>query len=341
MAQLAASMKSFFQWTSLYPPGKPSRVEGRLANRFGISAGLLGLAMVVLGIDSGLALYLPILASAFLFGLPHGAIDHLVVLGLAKRSLTLKALLVVCFAYLGLVLAMLGLWWASPFFAVMLFLVITIYHWGRADLAFDSLLNPAALQATPKVLQYNHALLRGFFPIGLPFLAFPEATEAILNACSISFGYEYELSHSLRVGILLCLFLLLVGEIAYLGRQKEQWKLRLAEDLGLIVFFTFVPPLLAVGLYFCFWHGLRHVLRLIRYKGEEAQLVSVAGRLKCFYCQALPFTFASILMIGGILLLLPKLAGLYEFIGIYLVIISALTVPHLLVVEWMDRREGV
>jgi Brp/Blh family beta-carotene 15,15'-monooxygenase len=248
---------------------------------------------------------------------------------------------VVCFAYLGLVLAMLGLWWASPFIAVMLFLAITIYHWGRADLAFESLLNPAALQSTPKLLQYSHALLRGFFPIGLPFLTFPEATESILNACSVSFGYDYALSHSLRVGIVVCLILLLVSEIAYLLRQKEQWKSRLVEDFGLVAFFTLVPPLLAVGLYFCFWHGLRHVLRLIRYEGEETQVVAVAARLKRFYCQALPFTLSSILMIGGILLLLPKLAGLDEFIGIYLVIISALTVPHLLVVEWMDWREGV
>ena len=60
------------------------RFRVQLANRYGMAAGILGLAMVLLGIDSGLALLLPILASAFVLDYPHGAIDHLVVLGLAK-----------------------------------------------------------------------------------------------------------------------------------------------------------------------------------------------------------------------------------------------------------------
>lgn len=334
-------MKTFFQWTSLSPPRDASAVQVQLANRYGMAAGILGLAMVLLGIDSGLALYLPILASAFVFGLPHGAIDHLVVLGLAKRSLTLKALLFVCLVYLGLVIAMLTLWWLAPFLAVTLFLFITIYHWGKADLAFEHLLNSSSRDETPKMLHFSHALLRGFFPIGLPFLTFPEATEAILNACSVSFGYHYELSDSLRLTVLFCLLALLVCEFVYLRQQKEQWKSRLAEDLGLLAFFTTVPPLLAVGLYFCFWHGLRHVLRLIRYEGKGVPLGTSTSQFKRFYCQALPFTLASIFMLGGILLLLPELGGLDALIGIYLVVISALTVPHLLVVEWMDRREGV
>ncbi|CAI8364936.1 MAG: Beta-carotene 15,15'-dioxygenase [Opitutia bacterium UBA7350] len=333
-------MKFFFQWTSLSPPSDPSKINVSLANGSALCAGFLGLAIVLLGMDSGWVLYLPILASSGLFGLPHGAIDHLVVLGLANRKLTLKSLVVVCLVYLLLVIAMLGLWWASPIVGVSLFLLITIYHWGKADLAFEHLHRDSLQQVASKRLQFSHALLRGFFPIGLPFLTFPEATEAILNACSASFGYNFELNNTLQIAIFFCFICLLLGEVAYLSQQGQQWKLRLVEDLGLAAFFAFIPPLLAVGLYFCLWHGFRHVLRLIRYEGGEGCSRRTTARIKRFYCQAFPFTFASILLMAGFLSLLPNVRGLNEFIGIYLVIISALTVPHLLVVEWMDQREA-
>jgi Brp/Blh family beta-carotene 15,15'-monooxygenase len=334
-------MKPIFYWCPLNPPAVKSRTEARLANQFGLTGGLLGLGMVLLGLDAGLPLYFPMLASLLLFGLPHGAIDHLVVLGLAKRSLSLKALAVVCLVYLSFVVAMLCLWWLAPLVAVVLFLGITIYHWGRADLAFEGLLNPEALQASPRVLKFNHSLLRGMFPIGIPFLAFPDDTEAILNSCSVAFGYSYELGATVRLVISIGLLLLLFSEVFYLYYQKDQRNLRLAEDLGLIAFFVLIPPVLAVGLYFCLWHGFRHVLRLIRYEGNEGVCDTSLARFKRFYCQALPFTLASILILAAVLLQLRESVDLSTFIGIYLVVISSLTVPHLLVVEWMDRQEGL
>ena len=334
-------MKTFFQWTALYPPTDSSKVEANLANIVGLSGGVLGLLMVLLGLDSGLALYVPILASSVLFGLPHGAIDHLVILGLAKHRLSLKALSVVCLAYLGFVIAMLALWWAVPFLAVILFLGITVYHWGRADLAFENLGADVVEQSIPKWLQLNHALLRGVFPIGIPFLSFPQATETVLNACSASFGYTYAVSEELRLSILVGLLLLLLGEVAYLFFNKKARLKRFLEDVGLIAFFVWVPPLLAVGLYFCLWHGFRHVIRLIRYQSPSARDVSVGVGFKRFYLQALPFTVASICILAALQWALPEVTELNAFIGLYLVVISSLTVPHLIVVEWMDRVEKV
>jgi len=332
-------MKPAFHWCPLKPPTAKLRVGTYFANSLAFAGGLLGLLMVVFGLDAGLPLYLPMLASVLLFGLPHGAIDHLVVLGLANSSLSLKALALVCLIYLSFVVVMLCLWWGAPLVAVILFLAITIYHWGRADLAFEGLLNPEALQATPRILKFNHSFLRGILPIGIPFLSFPDATEAILNSCSIAFGYKYELGATLPFVILIFLLLLLFSEIAFLRYQGVQRTVRLVEDLGLIAFFVLVPPLLAVGLYFCLWHGFRHVLRLIRYEGNQGDCETSLARFKQFYSQALPFTLASILILAIVLLLLRGSVDLSVFTGIYLVVISSLTVPHLLVVEWMDRVE--
>jgi hypothetical protein len=82
-------------------------------------------------------------------------------------------------------------------------------------------------------------------------------------------------------------------------------------------------------------------LRLIRYEGSEDDCETALARFKRFYCQALPFTLASVLILAVVLLLLRGSVDLSIFIGIYLVVISSLTLPHLLVVEWMDRQEGL
>lgn len=334
-------MKAIFQWSPLKPPTEGCSAEGAVANGVALAGGLLGFVMVGLGLDAGLTLYLPMLLSAFLFGLPHGAIDHLVLLGLANQRMTFKSLMVTCLAYLAVVGLVLLLWWALPMLALILFLGITIYHWGRADLAYEGCLNPDSAQSTPKWLRWNHAVLRGFFPIGLPFLSFPEATGAILNACTLTFGNPYVLGSLIPTGCLLGGLSLLPGEILYLQRQPHTRLVRITEDLALLAFFCLVPPVLAIGLYFCLWHGLRHVLRLMRYDDGNPSLPRLSGRLKRFYHRAWPFTLASILIVAALHGFLIKQNDPAHLLGLYLVVISALTAPHLLVVEWMDRREGV
>ena len=209
------------------------------------------------------------------------------------------------------------------------------------------LLAPQVSPALGGWLRFNHILLRGFLPIGIPFLSFPESTEVILNACCAPFGYQYVSGTALQSTILCSLLFLFISELVYLYRYSHQWKLRIIESIGLLGFFCWVPPVLAVGLYFCFWHGFRHVLRLICYEEGGAindsapATVSIAVRFKRFFYQALPFTLASVLVVFALARFLPALIEPSQYLGIYLVVISSLTVPHLLVVAWMDRREGV
>ena len=114
-------MKAIFQWSPLKPPTEGRSAEVAVANGVALAGGLLGFVMVGLGLDAGLTLYLPMLLSAFLFGLPHGAIDHLVLLGLANQRMTFKSLMVTCLAYLAVVGLVLLLWWALPMLALILF----------------------------------------------------------------------------------------------------------------------------------------------------------------------------------------------------------------------------
>lgn len=47
------------------------------------------------------------------------------------------------------------------------------------------------------------------------------------------------------------------------GAQRRVWREDAFEIVLLAAFFALVPPVLAVGLYFCLWHSVRHVGRLM------------------------------------------------------------------------------
>ncbi|MEM7790587.1 MAG: Brp/Blh family beta-carotene 15,15'-dioxygenase [Verrucomicrobiota bacterium] len=335
-------MKNFFKWCPLKPPCDEQEVDLKIANLVGLCAALVGFLMIALGLGTGPWVYLPLALSAFLFGLPHGAIDHLVLIGLADKTMGFWGLVTVCSIYLALVIAVLFLWWVSPLVGLTQFLLITIYHWGKSDLAFERFVRrPNSEISTSSAFRLPHLLFRGSIPVCIPFLSFPKETEAFIISCTSSFGYSFELSPSLRFGILAYLIILLIGELLFLKRNSKVRSKRLLEDIGLLFFFWLVTPILAIGLYFSFWHGFRHVLRLIRYESNDDSLPDTRKGLKRFYAQALPFTLASLLIVAAVGLLLPQADRLDQLPGIYLVVISCLTVPHFFVVEWMDIREGV
>jgi len=80
------------------------------------------------------AVWLPFALSVVLLGLPHGAVDHLAALRLARQRLRAGPLLAVLTAYLAVGLAYYAVWVAAPLAAFALFIALTWFHWGQGDL---------------------------------------------------------------------------------------------------------------------------------------------------------------------------------------------------------------
>jgi Brp/Blh family beta-carotene 15,15'-monooxygenase len=132
---------------------------------------------------------------------------------------------------------------------------------------------------------------------------------------------------------------IVVAALAGAGRSRRA-RLELA---GLIVFFALVEPVFAIGIYFIAWHSWRHILRLATIQpaaraalqsGHGAQAI---GRvlLAALPCTAL--AVAGMAIFGALLaghLLQPAGA-----VAIALAVIAALTVPHTLLVAWLDRQQ--
>lgn len=288
----------------------------------------------------------PLLLGIVFVGLPHGALDHLVParMGLAwgRRPLPLAGFLA---AYVGAALAYVGLWLLSPVAAFVGFLVITVGHWGQGDQQFlERFLNRRRGGPWASLLTI---VTRGALPIVVPILAFPADADDLLQRATAALGLSVPTGSladpTLHVTLTL---LLVVASIAYVGtalrlaRDARSGWIDVAEVVGLAAFFAFVPAYAAIGAYFLAWHSLRHLARLLLLRPADAESVRVGrvarpvGRLAR---DLTPITVAAIaLLAGSALWARDHLTSAGDFVALYLVMISALTVPHAVVVAMMD-----
>jgi len=316
----------------------------------------LGLAAVpfALGVDvPPIARYLPFAVSFVAFGLPHGAADHLAVARLGGD----RPLAAVGALYLLAGGAYLAGWLLAPAAAFAAFILLTWYHWGQGDCHFLLAVGGDHLQTrTQRLLAIA---VRGGIPMVVPLVAFPgvyrevaRATVALFDpatadALAFAFRPEARLIAGAGLAALTAASLALgyarsraAGDAS---RSRRHWRTDAGETAFLWAFFAVVPPVVAIGLYFCLWHSVRHVARLLVVADAGASLADgrVGSALVGFGRDALPNSVGAILVLVAIAAVAPPDATLSSLLGLYLVLLAVLTLPHTLVVTWMDAREGV
>ncbi len=278
-------------------------------------------------------------------GLPHGALDHLAPLFLLHRRLTPQYLTVFVLGYAALVVLYLVFWHFAPLAALVVFLLFSWLHWGQGDAYFLAVFErqPRPQTSAGRFLIWA---VRGGLPIVLPPLAHPAAFAQVAGGILGWYGSraDWTLSPLLRETGFAVIGLTLA---AYLW---QSWKLSRAafwQDAGegtlLLAYFSLVPAILAVGVYFCVWHSARHIARLMLIDDTNREALTRGQIGRCVLrsaAQALPMTLGA----------LGVLAGLWwwqgaahisvgSFVYLYLSLIAALTFPHFLLVLWMDREE--
>ena len=299
--------------------------------------------------------YVPFVASLVLLGLPHGAVDHLVLLRLRHEPLKFWSLLRVLTPYLALAGLYLAVWFLAPLFAFVAFILLTWFHWGQGDL--HGLLELSdARHLSHRGQRMLAVFVRGGLPMLVPLLAFPEVysevaavvTGVIQPDAVTAAAWLFSAWFRVAVGVAfvaLTLLYLLVGFLGAPAEGRVSWSEDALEIVLLAAFFALVHPVLAVGIYFCLWHAPRHIARLVSQDEASARALAsgrVTAALKRFAWQALPTTVAAIALLLVLYLLVPfSPATLPEFTGLYLVLIAVLTLPHVWVVCLMDRVEGI
>ncbi|UOR06612.1 Brp/Blh family beta-carotene 15,15'-dioxygenase [Hymenobacter aerilatus] len=286
-----------------------------------------------------------LLLALVVLGLAHGACDQFVVPAYYPVRGKAWWLYLVRFlvSYLALAAVVVVGWLQWPSVAVLFFFLLTIWHWGSAD---------APTQPQRPVLWAMHSILRGTLLFVIPAFAWPTETLHIINSLLYFTGGQLvpiALFERLAQGAGWCVLLghlgLWVG-YARLG-NAHRWHVDALEVLLLTGLFVVLPPLLALGVYFCFWHSLQHVLRLNPLLGytapandRRAQGWALLREIGFFVRRSLPVLLISLMALAALYgLFAARLSTPDTLVSLALVVASVVTLPHALLVSLvMDRR---
>jgi len=281
--------------------------------------------------------YAPVAASVVVLGLPHGAVDHLVPAWFGRPRV--RGALAVGALYAVLGAAYLAGWALFPAAAFALFIAVTLVHWGQGDVYA---LDRAGVDLGAPARRAAVAALRGALPMLVPLVAFPGTYRRVAATLVGLFGDPAALApaftpagRAAAAGLVALLTLAALAPAA--AADAPGWRLDAGETALLWAYFLVVPPVLAVGVYFTCWHSLRHVARLADL-GPGADDARAA--LWRFARDAAPLTLASLALLAALAWAVGA-GDLRALFGASLVLIAVLTVPHVVVVAWMDREQGV
>lgn len=245
-----------------------------------------------------------------LVGIPHGAIDHLT----SDPFITKSGLLRFIAIYLILIGLYLLCWFFFPLIALILFIIMSAYHFGQTHFL--------GIQV-PKRADIILFLSRGSYFLGLILLGNIEETSSILKDIvdiQITESKSFVLIGSL-LSITVVIQLLILKKL----RKKDILELSV---LGALLYYS--PLLVGFITYFGFWHALPSMIEEYAYLKKIPQF----GSFKKFLVQLLPFTLISLIGISLILVIGQRYLDSSQLILIFFIMISLISFPHII---YMDR----
>ncbi len=296
--------------------------------------------------------YIPFALSLPLLGVPHGALDHLVPGRLSGRGASARSVLGVVTLYAVFASLYLALWFFAPLPAFALFIALTWFHWGQGDLySLRALLG--ARQPRTRLQNRLTVLVRGGLPMLVPLLAFPEVYREVARNMVGLFYPDAALDFAWLPGTTFRLAAaLLFGAVTLMSLTLSQrsggrlfFGVDVAETMLLAPYFALVPPVLAIGVYFCVWHSLRHIARLMVLDRKSSHVLErgyAAPAFAAFFRDAAPLTLVALAGLASLYFIVPGvMEGHGSLLALYLTLISVLTLPHVVVVCLMDLRQRV
>jgi Brp/Blh family beta-carotene 15,15'-monooxygenase len=221
-------------------------------------------------------------------------------------------------------------WNTAGFIAVV---AMSALHFGIGDAAFISELDRSANQsASPRIAQFFYAGSAGLIQVVIPLTnqmstsALDAVNPALLNWHG---GFAEELNNFVTIFFFLALAIQLLSK-------------RYRDGIDLSILFllaTLTPPLVAFAAYFGLWHAMRHTARLTLNLKSSQRFVTHGNATKGFLQAVIPGLPA---LVGTFIVSLALAASSPERLGdellwLSLVVVWALTVPHMIVTARLDK----
>ena len=290
---------------------------------FAIGAGMWS------GIAGGTTTLVILFGAVVLTGMPHGAIDHLVAAQLYNLEYTWTDQAKFYGGYLVLMALYGAFWVVAPVGSLLVFLGMTMYHFGQADLAYWDL---------PPVQARLLYLSRGLFLIGLPIAAFPTHVDPIFDAIAGVEASAWPLLDTrpdlVAIGLVGQHVLALVLAAVANRVERTEWGREGVNVAVLTALFGSVTPLYAFAVYFGAWHSLGHMLELLRFFRARREEPST---LAAFYREAALFTILPFVGLAGLYWLTQSFGAQDQMIALLFIIIAVMTLPHMIIVERLYR----
>jgi Brp/Blh family beta-carotene 15,15'-monooxygenase len=253
-------------------------------------------------------------------GLSHGAVDHLLS---GRRQLGKSAGFYV--AYLALIALMGLLWQLTPAGATWTFLLVSAYHFGQSDF----LTKKESPEGRPSLWW-----TRGLLLIVAPLVAWPSQAAWFIGLLIGDSGLlAAQLLHEdiPRWSIPMWLFAIHLGALGAVRLERRR-RIKYAIDAGaLTLLMILTPPFVSFSVYFVVWHTAQH------WKWASARLkVRSVFQLACL---AAPMTILAAFGLGALWYVFQPGSGTllrWSIIGV-----SALAVPHMVVVEMTTRTTSI
>ncbi len=247
----------------------------------------------------------------FFLGIPHGAVDHLLVKEKQKQNISL----VFVMSYLSKASVFLLVWLFVPNLALLFFLIYSAWHFGEADM----------YEWQFKKKRPLNNWIWGILLLGILLLGHLPETNQILGNMKVN---TIPLTNKVSMAITMALVI-----IAMLWAY---WERRLAMFISatILLFCVQLPLITSFGIYFIGQHSLNgwtHIKKGLHLSNKQ------------IFVKALPFNLGAFILFGLLLYYFDSFtlkSSLDEWMKTFFIFISCISFPHVIAMNKFYQLSG-